>query len=157
MQISFYVLSENKAQEFLGFICQLTQTALNKSNQSLLILAEDDILLSTLDEALWAHDASSFIPHQRLSADSITTTDTTADTATQLAPVLLSTYMPIDFNGIVLNTTARPINDFMAAAGSARPTRVLELIKPDTKSMQEGRNKYKHYQQLEYPLTHFKV
>lgn len=156
MQISFYVLSESKAQDLLGFICQLTQTALNKSNQSLLILAEEDALLGTLDEALWAHDASSFIPHQRLSNDSSTATDV-ADDAIKLAPVLLSSYMPIDFDGIVLNITPRPVNDFMAAAGSAHPTRVLELIKPDAKSMQEGRNKYKHYQQLEYQLTHFKV
>lgn len=156
MQISFYVLSESKAQDLLGFICQLTQTALNKSNQSLLILAEEDALLGTLDEALWAHDASSFIPHQRLSNDSSTATDV-ADDAIKLAPVLLSSYMPIDFDGIVLNITPRPVNDFMAAAGSANPTRVLELIKPDAKSMQEGRNKYKHYQQLEYQLTHFKV
>lgn len=156
MQISFYVLSESKAQDLLGFICQLTQTALNKSKQSLLILAEEDVLLGTLDEALWAHDASSFIPHQRLSNDSSTATDV-ADDAIKLAPVLLSSYMPIDFDGIVLNITPRPVNDFMAVAGSAHPTRVLELIKPDAKSMQEGRNKYKHYQQLEYQLTHFKV
>lgn len=156
MQISFYVLSESKAQDLLGFICQLTQTALNKSKQSLLILAGEDVLLGTLDEALWAHDASSFIPHQRLSNDSSTATDV-ADDAIKLAPVLLSSYMPIDFDGIVLNITPRPVNDFMAAAGSANPTRVLELIKPDAKSMQEGRNKYKHYQQLEYQLTHFKV
>ncbi|MGO3467440.1 DNA polymerase III subunit chi, partial [Psychrobacter sp.] len=66
MKISFYVLSENKAQEILGFICQLTQTALNKSTQSLLILIEDEALLSSLDEALWAQDSTSFIPHQRL-------------------------------------------------------------------------------------------
>ena len=156
MQISFYVLSESKAQDLLGFICQLTQTALNKSNQLLLILAEEDVLLGTLDEALWAHDASSFIPHQRLSNDSSTATDV-ADDVTKLAPVLLSSYMPIDFDGIVLNITPRPVNDFMAVAGSAHPTRVLELIKPDAKSMQDGRNKYKHYQQLEYQLTHFKV
>ena len=54
MNISFYILSESKAQDILGFICQLTQTALNKSAQSLLILIDkDDELLSTLDEALW--------------------------------------------------------------------------------------------------------
>lgn len=66
MNISFYVLSESKAQDFLGFICQLTQTALNKSTQSVLILIEDEALLSTFDEALWAQEAVSFIPHQRL-------------------------------------------------------------------------------------------
>ncbi|WP_261869894.1 hypothetical protein [Psychrobacter sp. JCM 18901] len=52
MKISFYVLSESKAQDFLGFICQLTQTALNKSAQSLLILIEDETLLANLDTAL---------------------------------------------------------------------------------------------------------
>ena len=160
MKISFYVLSESKAQDFLGFICQLTQTALNKSTQSLLILIEDDALLSMFDEALWAQDATSFIPHQCLSNDDIKDAD--ADIATDatnkpLAPVSLGNYMPADFNGIVLNTTIHPVNDFMAATSNAHPTRVLELIKPDTTSVQEGRNKYKSYQQLGYELTHFKV
>lgn len=169
MNISFYVLSESKAQDFLGFICQLTQTALNRSTQSLLILIEkEDALLSTLDEALWAHDATSFIPHQRLLDSNIgdgadTDTSHSENTAINpinsqpLAPVLLASYMPADFKGIVLNTTIHPVNDFMAATNNAQPTRVLELIKPDANSVQEGRHKYKSYQQLGYELTHFKV
>lgn len=173
MQISFYVLSENKAQDILGFICQLTQTALNKSSQSVLILSHDDHLVTKLDEALWTYDASGFIPHQRLptraksdmaseqgsdmSGVSSAAIEDSAETATKLAPVLLSSYLPIDFKGIVLNTTAQPVNDFMAMATGAQPTRVLEIIRPDEKSMQEGRHKYKHYQQLGYQLTHFKV
>ena len=169
MKVSFYVLSESKAQDFLGFICQLTQTALNKSSQSLLILIDkQDALLSTLDEALWAHDATSFIPHQRLLDSNIgdgANTDTShrENTAINpinsqpLAPVLLGSYMPADFKGIVLNTTIHPVNDFMAATNNAQPTRVLELIKPDANSVQEGRHKYKSYQQLGYELTHFKV
>ena len=169
MKVSFYVLSESKAQDFLGFICQLTQTALNKSSQSLLILIDkQDALLSTLDEALWAYDATSFIPHQRLLDSNI---GDSADTGTShsentainpinsqpLAPVLLGSYMPADFKGIVLNTTIHPVNDFMAATNNAQPTRVLELIKPDANSVQEGRHKYKSYKQLGYELTHFKV
>ena len=166
MKISFYVLSENKAQELLGFICQLTQTALNKSTQSLLILIEDEALLSSLDEALWAQDSTSFIPHQRLvDASKNTDVDTTADTIPNttntgnqsLAPVLLGNHMPADFKGIVLNTTIHPVNSFMAVTSNAQPNRVLELIKPDALSVQEGRNKYKAYQQLGYELTHFKV
>ena len=171
MKVSFYVLSESKAQDFLGFICQLTQTALNRSTQSLLILIEkEDALLSTLDEALWAHDATSFIPHQRLldsnigdGADTDTDTSHSENTAIKpinnqpLAPVLLASYMPADFKGIVLNTTIHPVNDFMAATNNAQPTRVLELIKPDANSLQEGRHKYKSYKQLGYELTHFKV
>jgi DNA polymerase-3 subunit chi len=169
MKVSFYVLSESKAQDFLGFICQLTQTALNRSTQSLLILIEkEDALLSTLDEALWAHDATSFIPHQRLLDSNIGDSDDTDTSHSEntainpinsqpLAPVLLASYMPADFKGIVLNTTIHPVNDFMAATNNAQPTRVLELIKPDANSLQEGRHKYKSYKQLGYELTHFKV
>ena len=156
MKISFYVLSESKAQDFLGFICQLTQTALNKSTQSLLILIEDETLLTTLDTALWAQEATSFIPHQRLSDTDGKSTD--ANIVNQpLAPVLLGHHMPADFAGIVLNTTTRPVNTFMAVTNNAKPSRVLELIKPDTTSTQAGRDKYKAYQQLGYELTHFKV
>ena len=166
MKVSFYVLSDNKAQDFLGFICQLTQTALNKSNQSLLILIEkDDELSPALDEALWAQEATSFIPHQRLlannaenaNAESDVADDTDIATNKLLAPVLLGGYMPADFNGIVINSTAQPVTAFMQAPRTAQPTRMRELMKPDATSVQQGRDKYKHYQQLGYELTHFKV
>ena len=161
MNVSFYVLTENKAQDFLGFICQLTQTALNKSSQSLLILAEDETLIGELDKALWAQDDTSFIPHQCLLDSNTEGTDIDVvhtDINNQpLAPVLLGSYMPADFKGIVLNTTIHPVNTFMAATNNAQPTRVLEVIKPDANSMQEGRHKYKSYQQLGYELTHFNV
>ena len=162
MKVSFYILSESKAQDILGFICQLTQTALNKSSQPLLILIDkDDELLSTLDEALWSYDGASFIPHQRLLHATISepkdASKPVQDNNEALAPVLLSSYMPADFKGIVLNTTIHPVNRFMAATNNAQPTRVLELIKPDPESTQEGRHKYKAYQQLGYELTHFKV
>ena len=153
MNISFYVLSESKAQDSLGFICQLTQTALNKGTQSLLILTEDEPLLGTLDDALWADEATSFIPHQRLDVDNAIADQTDS----VLAPVLLSSYLPANFNGVIINLTSNPITKFMTATNNAAPTRVLELIKPDAESMQAGRNNYKHYQQLGYELTHFNV
>jgi len=159
MKISFYILSESKAQDFLGFICQLTQTALNKSAQSLLILIEDETLLANLDTALWAQEPTSFIPHQCLSDIDNKSIDDDSNIATSevSSPVLLGNHMPAGFNGIVLNTTIRPVNDFMAATNNSKPSRVLELIRPDATSTQEGRNKYKAYQQLGYDLTHFKV
>ena len=149
MPVSFYVLSESKAQDFLGFISQLVQTALNKSQQSLLILIDNETLLSELEEALWAQEAISFIPHQLLVAS--------ADNADLLAPVLLGDYLPASFKGIVLNTTSRAVTDFMSATSHMLPTRILEIIKPDAISVQHGRDKYKRYQQLGYKLTHFKV
>ena len=148
MPVSFYVLSDNKAKDFLGFIIQLVQKALSKSQQSLLILVDDESLLNELDNALWSKEAVSFIPHQLL------TTNTAADL---LAPVLLGDYLPAQFKGIVLNTTARAVNEFITATSNTLPTRILEIIKPDMTSTEAGRAKYKHYQQLGYELTHFKV
>ena len=149
--VSFYVLSENKAQDLLGFIGQLIQTALNKSNQSLLILIEDEQLLDALNESLWSHDATSFIPHQKLESN------TTISTDESLAPVLLANHLPALFNGIVINTTTRSVNDLMSATSNTKIIRILEIIKPDAKSVEEGRHKYKRYQQADYELTHFKV
>lgn len=155
MNISFYVLSTSKAQDFLGFICQLTQTALNKSEQSLLILVSDETQLTDLDEALWSEDASSFIPHQRLHTR--TESDSSHSDTESLAPVILGDYLPAAFTGIVINTTSRPVTDYIDASHQAKPSRILEIIKPDESSMAEGRHKYKTYQQAGYLLTHFKV
>ena len=165
MDISFYVLSENKAQDFLGFICQLTQTALNKSKHSLFILCDDDELVVELDAALWSNDATSFIPHQRLANANSHATDnndsrvenTSLAADESLAPVLIGAYLPVGFSGIIINTTSRPVNDFITATSNAAPTRILEIIRPDDLSMQEGRNKYKRYKDLEYELKHFNV
>ena len=148
LPVSFYVLSDPKAQDILGFMVQLVQTALHKSKQSILVLSDESSLLSELDEALWSHDAVSFIPHQLL------TTNTADDL---LAPVLLGDYLPEQFKGIVLNTTARTVTDFIGATHNVSITRILEIIKPDTVSVGAGRAKYKHYQQLGHELTHFKV
>ena len=151
--ISFYILSDQKAQDFLGFICQLTQTALNKSHQSLLLLIEEEALLGELDEALWSYSATSFMPHQRLDAANAKV----SHLHDSLAPILLAANMPESYNGIVLNTTTRPVNEFVMATRHATFTRILEIIKPDTASIEAGRAKYKYYQQLGYELTYFKV
>ncbi len=162
MTVSFYVLSDNKAQDFLGFIADLSQTALNKSAQSLCIIIEDEQLLSALDEALWAHTASSFIPHQRLTLNDLDSQaqslDNNAPPSDKLsAPVLLGSYIPANFTGIVINTTARPVTTFINATYNAKVSRILEIIKPDTSSVKSGRDKYKQYKSLGYTLTHFQV
>ena len=151
LPVSFYLLSEHKAQDFLGFVAQLVQTALNKSSQSLLILVDDKALLTELDIALWAHEATSFIPHQLLTVSTAESDDNV------LAPVLLGDYLPEQFKGMILNTTARTVTDFIGVADNTSLTRILEIIKPDMDSVEAGRAKYKHYQQLGYELTHFKV
>ena len=158
MKISFYTLSNDRAQDILGFICGLTQKAVNNSEQTIILLSDDETLMDARDEALWSHEVTSFIPHQRLLNDNNATDGTINNAAdTFLAPVLLSPYLPAAFKGIVLNTTTRPITDFISANNRAAPSRILELIAPDEQSMQAGRDKYKHYKNLGYELNHFKV
>ena len=155
IRISFYVLSESKAQDFLGFVCQLTQTVLTKSRESLLILSEDDALLHELDKALWEYESTSFIPHTLLSNER--SANDSVSINHEVAPVSLATYIPTSFRGIVVNTTAHPITDLISGTSTAVPTRILEIIKPEASSVDEGRLKYKRYQALGYELTHFKV
>ena len=162
MKISFYTLSNDRAQDILGFICGLTQKAVNNSEQTIILLSDNETLMDALDEALWSHEVTSFIPHQRLLNDNNATDSPINGTInnaadTFLAPVLLSPYLPAAFKGIVLNTTTRPITYFITTNNRAAPNRILELIAPDEQSMQAGRDKYKHYKNLGYELNHFKV
>lgn len=158
MKISFYTLSNDRAQDILGFICGLTQKALNNSEQTIIILSDNPSVTERLDEALWSHEVTSFIPHQILASTDPATESLINNAAdTPSAPVLISTCLPAAFKGIVLNTTTRPITDFITANNRAAPTRVLETIAPDNDSMQAGREKFKHYKNLGYELTHFSV
>lgn len=165
IKVSFYVLGANRAQDILGFICDLTQKALNNSNEQLLILMEDEAHLEKLDALLWSANTTSFIPHERLDFTNNTTdTDNKESQASfnhqrlsNRAPVLLANYVPDLFHGLVLNTANKPVNEYINAAQNVTVSRILEIIAPDASSMQYGRDKYKRYQQLGYELTHFKV
>ena len=172
MQASFYVLSTHKAadtQAVLDFVCRLIQTVLKKSEQSLVVVDNDNTRLSTLDEQLWLFEPTSFIPHQlsvthahaatdasHSTADNTNKTDVSAmKTAEQdiLSSVLLSDSFPTRFDGIILNLSpnAVPLSDQLT------PERILEIITPDSISQQQGRDKYKHYRDLGLTLNHFKL
>lgn len=132
MQVSFYLLSEDKAQDFLGFVCQLTQTVLSKSEHGVLIISDDPQVLKQLDDSLWSFSPTSFIPHtlitqapiSQTSASDATTSlhdgeKNTADHSTNgrpvdsqtdnNAPVQLTTGLTQGFDGIVINLSPAPI------------------------------------------------
>ncbi|GAA0323928.1 DNA polymerase III subunit chi [Psychrobacter aestuarii] len=149
MQVSFYLLNENKAQDILGFVCQLTQKVLKQSAKPLVILSTDTPRLQQLDEALWSLDASSFIPHHLWTDAPIAA----IPSDTRAAPAAyLCTALPLNYDGVVLNLDDAPIH-----SDGGHVTRVLELIAPDEHSVQIGRDKYKHYQQRGATLEHFRL
>ena len=174
MQASFYVLSAHKTPDdgaVLDFVCRLIQTVLKKSEQSLVVVDNDNTRLSILDEQLWLFEPTSFIPHQlsvthahttkdadssHATADNINKTSVSTHQATDqdiLSPVLLTDTFPKRFDGIILNLspTAVPLSDKLA------PERILEIITPESNSQQYGRDKYKRYRDLGLTLNHFKL
>lgn len=130
-QISFYILSPQKKR--MAFVCQLIQTVLDKSDDSIIVVAAS-ALLPSLDDRLWSLSDVSFIPHhiiehvdafnhQRIPA-SVVLTDN-IELVTQ-------------FDGIVINLTNEPILATLAS-------RLLEVIDAEPEHIASGREKYRAY------------
>ncbi|WP_169392712.1 MULTISPECIES: DNA polymerase III subunit chi [Psychrobacter] len=156
VSVSFYVLSENKAQDILGFVCSLTQTVIDKSELAVVILSDDSAKLSQIDDELWDFEVTSFIPHQVL------------DDNANLEPknfsprVLLSPTLPNGFSGAVINLTPKALvlnseNHSQSPSQNSNPSRILELVLPNEQSTALGRQKYQAYKSQGCKLQHFKV
>ena len=185
MQISFYVLQNpqygnttsdsSRHGGLLDFVCKLTQTVLKKSELSLVIVDDNPERLALLDEQLWHFDATSFIPHS-LIKDTLTTTpdlestNETSETLSELtvtndvadltAPVILTSQLPVGFDGVILNLAATPLAlpaPNSVSEGTVFPERVLEIIAPDEASKQQGRDKYQHYKSLGFELIYHPI
>ena len=163
MQISFYVLGERymtydataantasavDAEAVYNFVCRLTQTVLNKSEHSLLIVDDQIQRLSRLDEQLWSFDKTSFIPHNLISEDKDLSPDKLS------APVTLVPRMPLGFDGVVLNLASSALD---ISTDQVLPARVLEIITPDESSKQQGRDKYRIYRDLGFELSYYPI
>jgi DNA polymerase-3 subunit chi len=61
VQVDFYQLAGTPIEKVVP---QLASKVI-ESGERLLLVADDEALLGLLDEALWTHDASSFLPHGR--------------------------------------------------------------------------------------------
>lgn len=162
MQISFYVLGERymkqdataastvsavDAEAVLNFVCRLTQTVLNKSEHSLVIVDDQRDRLQALDEQLWSFDATSFIPHNLICDEQVTAEKLTA-------PVTLLSSLPPNFDGVVLNLAPTALT--LSPSGML-PDRILEIITPDEVSKQQGRDKYRAYRDLGFELIYYPI
>ena len=162
MQISFYVLGERYMQQdvtavstasafdaeaVLNFVCRLTQTVLNKSEHSLVIVDDQTDRLQALDEQLWSFDATSFIPHTLITDNQVTAEKLSA-------PVTLLSSLPPNFDGVVLNLAPTAL---ALSKNGTLPERVLEIITPDEISKQQGRDKYRAYRDLGFELIYYPI
>lgn len=135
------------AEAVLNFVCKLTETVLKKSDYSLVVVDDKVERLKQLDTRLWDFNPSSFVPHNLIEEGPIS--------ANMLsAPVTLMPSLPDNFDGVVLNLAAAalPLKN-----NSSLPERVLEIITPDEISKQQGRDKYRIYQNLGFELIHYSI
>ena len=75
MQVDFYQLAGTPIEKTVP---QLAAKTLENS-EKMLIIAEEDAMLSSLDEALWTYEATAFLPHGKAT-----------DAGPETQPVLLS-------------------------------------------------------------------
>jgi len=125
--------------DLLGYTCRLVRKA-RAANCRVVLLTKDRSEMMALDERLWAFSELDFIPHVQAN-----------DPLTANTPVILtdSDDAELPHHQILVNLSARTPAHF------ARFERMFEIISTDEADKIAGRERYRHYQQRGYPLTHF--
>lgn len=138
-RVSFYILNVQKAQNRQAFACRLAEKAWREGHQ-VFIYTENADQSAAMDEALWAYRPESFVPHEiMLDASAVT------------APVLIShdNTPPPRLMDVLINLNAEQPMFF------SQFERLVEIIDNDEQIKQQGRQRYKFYQDRGYPLeTH---
>lgn len=123
----------------LGYACRLVRKA-RAANCRVVLLTKDRTELMALDELLWTFSELDFIPHVQAN-----------DPLAANTPVILtdSDDAELPHHQILVNLSARTPMHF------ARFERMFEIVSADEADKIAGRERYRHYQQRGYPLTHF--
>lgn len=136
-----------------------------------IVLESNDLEGKDLDSnaAQFSSDAA---PYQdALSPPSSGNNQDIADLVDLAAPVVLTSQLPMGFDGVVLNLAASPLTLPQLSSSSdpastepieimgnfAYPERILEIIAPDASSKQQGRDKYRHYKAQGHSLKYFPI
>lgn len=129
LRVDFYLLSQTTADACWLATCRLSQKVLQTS-QRLFIQAENAADAQSCDEWLWTFKAESFLPHHCL-----------GDGAFVDAPILIGLTPPAQADGVLLNLSTRQ------PKGLAQFSRVLEVISNQEAHKQQGRSRWRYYQQ----------
>ncbi|MEX1201498.1 MAG: DNA polymerase III subunit chi [Methylophaga sp.] len=135
-RVSFYILKSQDPQSRQQFACRLAEKAWREGHQ-VFIYTENAQQCAEMDAALWAFRAESFVPHQVLTdPDDVRT------------PVLIShgDTSPPRLMDVLINLNAEQPMFF------SQFERLAEIIDNDEQIKQQGRQRYKFYQDRGYPL-----
>lgn len=123
----------------LGYACRLTRKAFMAKHR-VVLLTEDGKDLASLDQLLWTFSDQDFLPHVLVGAPGM-----------EFTPIVLTDDDSVDLpsHEILINLSTRTPAHF------ARFERMFEIVSQDEHDRTLGRDRYRHYQQRGYPLTHF--
>lgn len=129
-----------------NYTCRLVRKA-RAAQCRIVLLARDAAQLAELDDALWTFSAADFLPHAVLPEAVEATTATVATTA----PVILiaDDQTDVPHHHVLINLSGRTPAHF------ARFERMFEIISADDSDKIAGRERYRHYKDRGYALTHF--
>lgn len=123
----------------ISYACRLVRKA-RAADCRIVLLVKDRNDLATLDEALWTFSELDFLPHVMANDELAATT-----------PIILTDNdtAELPHHHVLINLSANTPAHF------ARFERMFEIISMDDLDKNEGRERYRFYQQRGYPLTHF--
>lgn len=137
-QVDFYILNEPGNNRCTAFAARLIEK-LYREGHRLHVHCDSESKLKRLDETLWTARDVSFVPHQMASGP------------LDDCPVTLGMK---DFQGsdeILLNFAAEIPTFF------SHFSRVIEIINTQDTNIQQGRKRYRFYQDRGYPLSNHPI
>ena len=130
-EISFYVLSSDEERLRSFFCCKLIEKAY-RQGVFCYLLTDSDSQTRMLDNLLWTFRPNSFIPHEIYSGTLPIMNNR----------VLIGSLEPPDnWKKLVVNFSSHRLKDLV------KTERLLEIIDNHPQRKQEGRNRYRDYQQ----------
>jgi len=138
-RVDFYVLKRPGREARLVFACRLAEKAWRLDN-SVHIATADDATARELDDLLWTFRDGSFVPHERIAAD----------TDQPDSPVTIAAGSTgLEGRDLLIN-----LDDVVPSAIDAFP-RIAELVTSDAETRALGRERFTTYRNLGHDLeTH---
>ncbi|MEY3017250.1 MAG: hypothetical protein RL336_385 [Pseudomonadota bacterium] len=138
-RIDFYLLKTGDPQERLRVACRLIEKAYQQSH-NVFINCSDSSVAQQLDDMLWNIRETAFLPHTNLHNEDIDSN----------AAIVIGAHPPEACHDLIINIDKTVPKVF------ERFTRLLELVcQGDEAWVDIGRNNYRHYKQIGYPIhTH---
>jgi DNA polymerase-3 subunit chi len=134
-RIDFHSSVPNK----LAYACRLVRKA-RASGANVVIFASDARQIAELDDALWTVSEQDFLPHVIAGNPLATRT-----------PIILvqDAQTEVPHHQVLINLSNQTPDYF------ARFERLIEIVSADAADAQAGRDRYRHYKQRGYPVTHY--